>query len=679
MSQHDYIISNATFPNVRADLNLALGAVATNNAGNSAPSTTYANQWWFDSDGNTLYLRNKDNDAWCQVLTIGATSDLQTITTDLIAEVTSAAGVTVDGVLLKDGAVGAAGTATSVAGIPFYQGDTGSIYTHDVSGTDSTAQYNTAYGLNALDAITTGDGNVAVGYQAGTALTTGNVTAIGHRAGDGLTTGGGGVHIGYDAGRVYDTENHNIGIGNYSLGSAIAGGEYNVAIGSFALDALTSGDNNVAVGYNAGSAITTAEATTAIGDSALMTTTTGNSNVAVGANTLKLNTTASYNTAVGSNSLDANTTGAGNTAVGYATLSANTTAAGNTAVGYEALLRNTTGANNTAVGYNAGGTMTTGLENVIIGSDAVGTGVMTAGQGVFIGNDAGLNKTSGSSCIFIGYQAGEQVTTGGSNIFIGRNAGDDHDTENNNLGIGQDALGGSIAGGEYNVAVGNFALDALTSGDGCTAVGYNAGTSITSGGQNTLFGQGAGGSITTGAGNVCIGKDAGNTGTILVSGNNCIYIGQGIRGTGEANSSEIVIGSLNVTGKGGQTAFINPDGGSVYNGANATTWNTVSDKRIKKNIIDNNTGLDAINKIQVRDFEYRTVEEITDFDNPESAVVDKQGTQLGVIAQEIEEILPELITTETTGVKTVNADNLTWYLINAVKELSAEIKALKGE
>jgi len=78
MSQHDYIINNATFPNVRSDLNLALGAVATNNAGDDAPSTTYANQWWFDSNGNTLYLRNKDNDAWVTILTIGATSDTVT-------------------------------------------------------------------------------------------------------------------------------------------------------------------------------------------------------------------------------------------------------------------------------------------------------------------------------------------------------------------------------------------------------------------------------------------------------------------------------------------------------------------------------------------------------------------------------------------------------------------------
>ena len=76
MSQHDYNIANATFPSVRSDINDALGAVATNNAGNSAPSTTYANQWWFDSDGDQLYIRNKDNDAWVKVFKIGATSDL---------------------------------------------------------------------------------------------------------------------------------------------------------------------------------------------------------------------------------------------------------------------------------------------------------------------------------------------------------------------------------------------------------------------------------------------------------------------------------------------------------------------------------------------------------------------------------------------------------------------------
>ena len=51
--------------------------------------------------------------------------------------------------------------------------------------------------------------------------------------------------------------------------------------------------------------------------------------------------------------------------------------------------------------------------------------------------------------------------------------------QTNNLGIGTAALGGAINGGEFNVAIGNGTLDALTSGDSNTIVGYNAGTAVT--------------------------------------------------------------------------------------------------------------------------------------------------------------------------------------------------------
>ena len=103
-------------------------------------------------------------------------------------------------------------------------------------------------------------------------------------------------------------------------------------------------------------------------------------------------------------------------------------------------------------------------------------------------------------------------------------------------------------------------------------------------------------------------------------------------------------------------------------------------EELRKNIVDNNIGLDKINQIQVRDFEYRTLDEITDFDtddNRKAAVVNIKGVQIGAIAQEIEKVLPELVITQSTGVKTVNPDKLTWYMINAIKELKAEIDELK--
>ena len=114
----------------------------------------------------------------------------------------------------------------------------------------------------------------------------------------------------------------------------------------------------------------------------------------------------------------------------------------------------------------------------------------------------------------------------------------------------------------------------------------------------------------------------------------------------------------------------------MYQDNNSASWSTTSDRRIKKNIEDCSTGLEAINQIRVRNFEYRTEDEIVDFENPKSAVVNKEGTQLGVIAQEIEHILPDVVKQESTGVKSVNPDNLTWYLVNAVKDLSAQVDAL---
>jgi hypothetical protein len=53
MAQHDYIISNATFPAVRADINNALSAIQTNNSGTSRPTGAVAGQIWLDTTNST--------------------------------------------------------------------------------------------------------------------------------------------------------------------------------------------------------------------------------------------------------------------------------------------------------------------------------------------------------------------------------------------------------------------------------------------------------------------------------------------------------------------------------------------------------------------------------------------------------------------------------------------------
>ena len=53
MAQHDYIISNATFPAVRTDINNALSAIQTTNSGTSRPTGAVAGQLWLDTTSPT--------------------------------------------------------------------------------------------------------------------------------------------------------------------------------------------------------------------------------------------------------------------------------------------------------------------------------------------------------------------------------------------------------------------------------------------------------------------------------------------------------------------------------------------------------------------------------------------------------------------------------------------------
>jgi hypothetical protein len=68
MAQHDYDIANQAGAAFRSDLNNALSAIATNNSGTTAPSTTFAYQWHVDTDAPaTLYIRNGANNAYIEV------------------------------------------------------------------------------------------------------------------------------------------------------------------------------------------------------------------------------------------------------------------------------------------------------------------------------------------------------------------------------------------------------------------------------------------------------------------------------------------------------------------------------------------------------------------------------------------------------------------------------------
>lgn len=85
MSQNDFTIANQGFPAFRADLNTALQALASTSSGTSAPSTTFANQFFYDTSNNVLKFRNEDNDAFITIMGFDQSADT---TTNIVSDAT---------------------------------------------------------------------------------------------------------------------------------------------------------------------------------------------------------------------------------------------------------------------------------------------------------------------------------------------------------------------------------------------------------------------------------------------------------------------------------------------------------------------------------------------------------------------------------------------------------------
>lgn len=311
-----------------------------------------------------------------------------------------------------------------------------------------------------------------------------------------------------------------------------------------------------------------------------------------------------------------------------------------------------------------------GSKVLTTGSALTFDGAILGVNGVSVGRGAGAvatNTAVGVSALSGGSQ------TGTNNVAIGNAAMAANTSGGANTGVGDRVLTSNTTGG-FNTAMGVFALRFNTTGSQNTALGQDALQANTTASSNTAVGYQASYSNTTGTNNVALGYLAGQA---ITTGSNNTYLGMGAGASSASVSQELHITSATTgVGKGTNTGYINPNSGNMFQGNNTATWAITSDQRLKKNIVDNNNGLSIINQIQVRNFEYRLPEEITEV--PQNQAIAKTGIQLGVIAQELQQVLPECVKTESTGVMTVDADNLTWYMLNAIKELKAEFDLYKS-
>ena len=474
--------------------------------------------------------------------------------------------------------------------------------------------------LDSVDAIFAAAGT---GTSVGLNVGAGKTLAV---AGTLTVTGTATTVQGLTVGKGANAVASNTAFGISALAANEAGGTNNTAIGNAALDANTTGDANTAVGDNALGANTTASNNTAVGYRAAYSNVTGTQLVAVGRDAL-YSSTVDNNTAVGDRALTATTTGTFNAAFGRVTLLANTTGSSNTAIGDTALVSNTTASNNTAGGYQAGYTQTTAVGNTYVGYQA-GYSVATGNTyNSMLGFQAGQN-TTGTYNTFVGTQAGQLVTSGGKNTIIGvyngNQGGLDIRTASNYIVLSD---GDGNPRGFFD-NTGRFLINTTTSGYG--SIGSNTLTAVSGSSSGAaLFYTNYAGDIGTAA--LKVGKfDSSST-------TSQIFI-QFAR-----NNSVNGCGQINGDGSGG------------------AAFGSFSDRRLKENIESLPPQLDNI--LALRPVEF-------DFVESEGA-----GHQIGFIAQEIQEIYPDVVgVREPDGMLTVTGWSKTdARLVKAIQEQQALI------
>jgi len=354
---------------------------------------------------------------------------------------------------------------------------------------------------------------------------------------------------------------------------------------------------------------------------------------------------------------------------GYEAGKSTTTADYNIFLGYQAGMNNTTGGSNILLGYKAGHNFN-GTDNVVIGNSACENSQMynsvvigkeaakeASGNGwgnVFVGFKTGYNNKksggtgiSGGRNVFIGRESGEENDLGGANVYLGSFAGNKQLNSYRNVFVGDGA--GSVGNeGSNNVYMGERA-GYTNRGNGNIVIGREAGSSETNYtldsdyDYNVMVGYRSGFKNKTGEGNVFLGKYAGYN--ELESDK--LYIDN------SSTSSPLIWGDFS-------------ENKVQINGTlEAVSFNILSDVKLKKEI---NTLEDALDKVMnLRGVTYKW-----DLDNPDVAG-QTESEQIGVIAQEVEALYPELIKETQNGYKSVAYGNLSAVLIEAIKEQQSMI------
>jgi Chaperone of endosialidase len=223
--------------------------------------------------------------------------------------------------------------------------------------------------------------------------------------------------------------------------------------------------------------------------------------------------------------------------------------------------------------------------------------------------------------------------------------------------------------GNYNTATGGAALVNNTTGFANTAVGFfagvtaNGGNTNTTGSNNTFIGFQAGpGTPTQLTNSTAIGANA------VVSASNTLVLGSpGVTvaiGASTAATTLQVIGDIRV-GASGNTGCIQAFNGSPIAGTCS------SDARLKQDIEPLAPVLDMLSRLQPVTYSWRSDE------HPDYHF--GSGRTMGLIAQEVEVLFPNMVTVDQHGYKAVNYSELPLLLLQALREQQSQIQQMLSE
>jgi hypothetical protein len=185
-----------------------------------------------------------------------------------------------------------------------------------------------------------------------------------------------------------------------------------------------------------------------------------------------------------------------------------------------------------------------------------------------------------------------------------------------------------------------------------SSITVSAGTGMSGGGSVAL-----GSSVTlTNAG---VTSNVAGTGVSVSAGTGAvtISIGQAV-----ATSSQVQFNSLGVNTAAPTTA-------GLIRATNDVIAYFSSDERLKENFENIPNSLDKLKQINGYSFDWIPME----------GIHENEGHDIGVKAQEIEAVLPEIVTTRENGYKAVKYDKLVALLIETNKELLNRIEALEAK